>query len=96
MAQRDFAAVWDRIVANQRNDFTRADGTVFQYKVDGIRLWLEAVSQPVPKVPVYMSQFRKAFDLVPLSGPGMINGFVFAPAYVCAILMDPRIRMGEW
>ena len=38
-----------------------------------------------------ISQFRLAFELMPLTGPGQINAKVRGPAYVYAILTDPRI-----
>jgi hypothetical protein len=41
--------------------------------------------------PLNISQFRLAFELMPLTGPGQINAKVRGPAYVYAILSDPRI-----
>jgi hypothetical protein len=38
-----------------------------------------------------MSQFRLAFDRMPLSGPGEINRLVRGPAYIFAILTDRRV-----
>jgi hypothetical protein len=43
------------------------------------------------RYPLHMSQFRNAFVRMPLNGPGEINYLVRGPAYVYAILTDPRI-----
>ena len=41
--------------------------------------------------PLHVSQFRLAYDKMPLRGPGEINRLVRGPAYVFAILTDSRI-----
>ena len=60
-----FEAVWQRIVANAGNEFRIITGLPFTYVVDG--------SSVVPDrtgYPLHVSNFRTAFDLLPLSGPG--------------------------
>lgn len=46
--------------------------------------------QQIPK-----SQFAKALERVPLTGPGQIQQ-LRGPSFVHAILADPRIAAGEW
>jgi hypothetical protein len=41
--------------------------------------------------PLHVSQFRIAFEQLPLNGPGDINHMVRGPAYIYAILTDSRI-----
>jgi hypothetical protein len=40
------------------------------------------------------SQFAKALDLMPLSGPGQIQ-HLRGPSFIFAILTDPRIAQSE-
>lgn len=41
------------------------------------------------------SNFSKAIGLMPADGPGQLRGRHGA-SYTWAILMDPRIRQGDW
>jgi hypothetical protein len=81
-----FDAAWQRIEAYAGQQFRTKTGLPFTYKVVG--------SSVVPDrtgYPLHVSNFRAAFDLLPLSGPGQIKTLVRGPAYVYAILTDHRI-----
>jgi hypothetical protein len=81
-----FDTVWQRIEAHAGQQFRTKTGLPFTYKF--------VESSVVPDrtgYPLHVSNFRAAFDLLPLRGPGQINSLVRGPAYVYAILADQRI-----
>jgi len=82
----NFATVWRRIESNAGQQFRTKTGVEFRYQVEG-----STVIPDHTGYPLHVSQFRHAFDRMPLSGPGEINSLVRGPAYVYAILVDPRI-----
>lgn len=86
----DIDAVWDRIEARAGEAFTQVRGARFTYRVAGGHVVPDRTVQQIPR-----SQFARALKLVPLSGPGEVQN-LRVPSYIYAILMDPRIRAGEW
>jgi hypothetical protein len=82
--------IWMRIEAHAGERFHLIRGAVFSYAVLGGSVVPDRTRQQIPK-----SQFEKALALVPLRGPGEIQG-LRGPSFVYAILMDPRISMGAW
>jgi hypothetical protein len=82
--------VWARIEGCQGQPFTQIRGAQFTYRVDGNLVFPDHTVQAI-----HRSQFEKALELVPLSGPGEIQ-HLRGPSYIYAVLMDPRIRKGEW
>lgn len=62
-------------------------GLPFTYKLSGDYLQPSRTTVELPK-----GQFRTAYDLMPLKGPGDINRSVMGPAYIFAILTDERIE----
>jgi hypothetical protein len=82
-----FEAVWTRIQACAGQEFRTKRGLPFVYRVVG-----SSVIPDRTDYPIHVSQFQKAYDLMPLSGPGEINSLVRGPAYVYAILTDWRTR----
>lgn len=42
------------------------------------------------------TDFEDAYQCVPIEGPGVINEIVRGPAYVWAVLHDPRISLSQW
>ncbi len=44
---------------------------------------------------VSIVDFYKAYDLIPINGPGAINNLVRGPANVWVVLHDSRISSGE-
>jgi len=81
-----FDAVWQRIEAHAGKEFRTKTGLPFTYEVVGTSVVPDRTGYPL-----HVSNFRAAFDLLPLSGPGQINTLVRGPAYVYAILTDRRI-----
>jgi len=83
----DPETVWERIVAHQGETFHQLKGQAFTYRVEG-----NAVVPSTAKVRIQKSQFLKALDAMPFARVADVPKDVFAPSYVYAILMDPRIR----
>jgi hypothetical protein len=81
-----FEAVWQRIEAHADGEFHTKTGLPFTYKVVGTSVVPDRTGYPL-----HISNFRTAFGLLPLRGPGEINAIVRGPAYVYAILTDRRI-----
>ena len=81
-----FDAVWQRIEAHAGKEFRTKTGLPFTYEVVGTSVVPDRTGYPL-----HANNFRAAFDLLPLSGPGQINTLVRGPAYVFAILADRRI-----
>jgi len=87
----DIEAVWSRIVAHQGETFHLLKGQAFTYRVEG-----NAVVPSTTQVKIHKSQFAKALSSVPFKKVADVPKDVFGPSYVYAILMDPRIRDGDW
>ena len=81
-----FSSMWVRIVACQGQTFRTVRGLPFTYEVNGQILRVSRAKQNLPR-----TEFEKAYKLLPLNGPGKINSIVRGPAYVYAILTDPRV-----
>ncbi len=62
-------------------------GLPFTYAFSGDYLQPSRTNVELPK-----GHFRKAYDLMPIRGPGDINRLVIGPAYIFAILTDERVR----
>jgi len=83
--------VWRRIESLEGERFHTITGKSFSYIINGNVLRTNRAAQDFS-----LSEFNKALQLVPLSGPGQINSIVRGPAYIWAILHDRRIRQGDW
>jgi len=91
MPKAPFEVTWSRIVAHAGKYFRTKTGLEFTYRVE------KNVFRPSrTDYGIARSDFEKAYDLVPLSGPGEITSLVRGPSYVWAVLHDPRIARGEW
>lgn len=77
--------VWQRVMEYRGNQFLQKSGKAFTYKISGDALKPSTTNYLVPK-----SQFEKAWDRLPLNGPGEINDLI-APSYLYALLTDHRI-----
>ena len=88
---RDSTVIWQRIKARQGEEFRTKTGLPFTYDVAGNTI----VVSRSPTYPFLSSQFEKALERVPVEGPQQLND-LRAPAYVWAVLHDPRIRMNDW
>jgi len=91
MSQPPFEEIWDRIVAHAGEMFHTIMGLPFTYKIRGDGFYPSRTNYRISK-----ANFREAYQWVPIEGPGVINKIVRGPAYVWAVLHDPRISLGEW
>ena len=82
----DFETVWQRLRGHQGEEFKTKTGLPFSYKISGDIFWPSRTNYNIAK-----SDFAKAFELLPIAGPGEINELVRGPAYVWAVLHDRRI-----
>lgn len=85
-----FEPIRARIETHAGAFFKTDAGRWFTYKVDG-----DAVLPSQTEVRIPLSDFELAFPLLPVPA-SKLNKFVKGPAYVWAILHDPRISNGEW
>ena len=85
-----FEPVWARIEAHAGAFFKTDAGRWFTYKVDGIFVLPSQSDVRIPR-----TDFELAFPLLPVPA-AKLNKFVKGPAYVWAILHDPRVSNGEW
>ena len=87
----DIDRVWARIKSHQGDVFHTIGGKEFTYMVTGKVLNTSRTRYNLPK-----SEFAKALQHVPISGPGEITDLVRGPSYIWGILHDSRIQAGEW
>ena len=71
----DFETVWEQINAFAGQQFRTKTGIAFTYTIDGTSLVPDRTQYPL-----HVSQFRRAFERLPLSGPSEINTLVRGPA----------------
>jgi len=83
--------VWRRLKALEGREFETKTGKPFTFELDG------NVFRPSrTKYNVAKADFRKALELAPFDGPGVVNSVVRGPAYVWAVLHDKRVRRQDW
>jgi hypothetical protein len=82
--------VWGRIVALEGQTFAQVKGQEFTYEVNGLTLTPSTTDQNLSK-----GTFLRALERVPLGSTGDVND-LRGPSYIYAILMDDRVRQGEW
>ena len=81
-----FEDVWQRIGHHAGEEFRTVADLSFTYEAYDAYIRPSGVRQNISK-----GDFRKAYELLPLQGPGTISKTVRGPSYVYAILSDPRI-----
>ena len=82
--------VWSRIRVYEGEKFRQIRGGEFTYAVTGNYLVLDRTNQRLSK-----SSLEEALTLVPLQNTVPAQ-HLRGPSYIYAILMDERIRQGEW
>ena len=82
--------VWGRIMAHEGETFRQIRSQEFTYEVVSSVLRPSTTNQNLPK-----SAFADALDLVPLASTAPVQ-HLRGPSYLYAILMDARIRQGDW
>lgn len=91
MSKPSFSQIWSRIVASAGQTFKTKTNLPFTYEVKGDSIFPSRTQYRISR-----SEFEKAYQLVPLAGPGKINAVVRGPAYVWAILHDGRVSGSAW
>ena len=87
---RTFDDVWPRITAHAGEEFRTIRGKPFSYNIRGSAVVPRPGRTAETNRLLPRSHFQKAWNRRPLSGPGQIHDLQ-GPAYVYAILTDPRI-----
>jgi hypothetical protein len=83
--------LWDRLEGLEGEEFQTTSGLPFTYTMSGNTLVPSRTEFNLGK-----SDFQKALELVPLSGPGELGNLVRGTSYIWALLHDPRIRRRDW
>jgi len=91
MPNTPFEEIWSRIVGYAGEVFRTITGLKFTYEIDGEGFYPSRTKYRISK-----TDFRKAYEITPIEGPGAINEIVRGPAYIWAVLHDQRISLGEW
>lgn len=78
--------VWPRIIASAGQEFHQFRGQAFTYRVLG-----DAIVPSTTAISLGKSQFARALDRWPVSGPGELQD-LFGPSYLYAILSDVRVH----
>lgn len=82
-----FEKYWSNILVHEGENFKTIFDLDFSYKIDKTILIPSRTEYNISK-----SDFHKAFDRLPLKGPGEISDLVRGPSYIWAILNDQRIK----
>jgi hypothetical protein len=82
--------VWSRVVAHEGATFHQIRGQAFQYKIHQSVLNPSTTNQKL-----HESEFEKALDYLPMLNTIPLQK-LRGPSYLYAILIDKRIRAGDW
>ena len=82
----DFEDVWKQLIEHSGQTFYLKGGDPFTYAVMGNLLYPSRTDYHISK-----NDVQKAFELIPIEGPGRLRDIVRGPSYVWAILTDKRI-----
>lgn len=85
-----FDEVWARIIGHQGETFTQVRGGEFRYEVRGNTIIPNRTHQQFAR-----AQIEAAYARMPVNGPGALQD-LRGPSYLFAVLMDDRIRQGQW
>ena len=87
----DINDIWRRIEWHQGEEFHTITGKHFAYEVHENIFWSSRAKQNISR-----ANFERALAFVPFDGPGHVNQMVRSPAYISAVLHDPRIRQEDY
>ncbi len=90
MAKTSFEDIWRRIVVHQGELFHTKTGLEFTYEVEREAFYPSRTNYRISR-----ADFRTAYQMVPIDGPGVIRWKVRGPSYIWAVLHDRRISKGE-
>ena len=85
-----FETIWERIEQHKEQEFHQIQGQSFTYEIIHGAVVPSTTNQQLAK-----SQFKKAAKFLPLESTVPVQ-HLRGPSYLFAILMDPRIRQGDW
>jgi len=85
-----FDKIWSRIEACAGEKFAQIRGGEFTYNISGGHVIPNRTNQQIP-----ISHFEKASGFLPLENTVPVQD-LRGPSYIYAILMDDRIRKGDW
>ena len=83
--------VWRQIEAHRSETFHTKSGLPLTYSVSGRTLTTDRSNFPLSA-----TDFAKALESVPIESLTALSSEVRRPAYIWAILHDPRIRQADW
>jgi hypothetical protein len=86
----DIKIVWQRIWGYAGKEFRQIRGGRFTYSIAAGHVVPDRTNHRIPK-----SHFEQALNLVPLQNTTPVQ-HLRGPSYIYAILMDDRIREGDW
>jgi len=91
----DADQVWGRIINHAGEVARLKGGREFTYDARGRTIHLHSVNQMISRAMISRAAIEKALHRVSLRNTSVVQDLP-APSYVYAILMDPRIRAGDW
>ena len=86
MQKISFIDIWQRIITNEGNLFKTKTEIEFTYKILGNELITTRTKYKLSE-----GDFEKAYNMMPIDGPGVIGNLVRGSAYIWSILNDNRI-----
>lgn len=90
MPDVSFEAVWRRIQSHAGETFRQIRGGEFTFEVRSGSVWPDRTNRALPR-----SHFEQAFAMAPIQSTTQLQRLQ-GPSYLYAILMDRRIRQGDW
>lgn len=85
-----FETIWARIKAHEGKTFRQIRGGEFTYSVVGSAIIPDRTNQNIPR-----AHLEEAVGLLPLQNTVPVQ-HLRGPSYIYAVLMDRRIREGDW
>lgn len=77
----NFHLLWELIKNNEGQVFHTITGLPFTYRVENDVVHVSRTSYRLTR-----NEFEKAFQQMPIPGPGQISGIIRGPSYIYAIL----------
>lgn len=90
MNRQSFDQIWNRIIALEGESFSTVRGLEFVYSVDG-----QTIVPDRTDFPLHKANFEKAYEDMPVEGPGSLSKDIMGPSYVWAILNDERVSRSD-
>ena len=86
-----FETVWRRILSSEGEQFETIRGLPFTYEISG-----NIFSSSRTRYNISRADFERAYEHVPIQGPGDISNLVRGSVYIWSVLHDRRIKQGNW